>query len=306
MDSSVVSKLKEIFDESRLDVVEHHKGSVCQSCERKDFYDFRYKCLECNNYDLCGLCFETRRTSKDHKLSHPMILVFKSLSPEKNQLLDQIIQEKDKLLKETAKINIFEGSECKICKVSPIKGIKIKCDICINFDMCWDCFGSGEEHEKHSKDHPTVVFLLPRRNICDIKSLEDCGELGGGQFGDVRLVKCPNNQQYALKTIIVDPTDKKSLSDANMKSCHNEVQGLTELYSSTIVKYYESQTEEKDGKKYHYILMEYMQNGSLHTFLKKIKLDKLRRFNLVLLLIRGIRRMHKKDLYTRILNPKMC
>lgn len=33
----------------------HHIGIVCDACD-KDIYGFRYKCLQCSDYDLCGEC----------------------------------------------------------------------------------------------------------------------------------------------------------------------------------------------------------------------------------------------------------
>lgn len=32
----------------------------------------RYRCMKCLNYDVCQNCFFSQRTSKNHKLTHPI------------------------------------------------------------------------------------------------------------------------------------------------------------------------------------------------------------------------------------------
>lgn len=32
----------------------------------------RYRCMKCINYDICQNCFFSQRTSKNHKLAHPI------------------------------------------------------------------------------------------------------------------------------------------------------------------------------------------------------------------------------------------
>lgn len=43
-----------------------HRGITCDDCHQKDFEGLRFKCLVCNNYDLCEVCVR-----KGH--NHPMI-----------------------------------------------------------------------------------------------------------------------------------------------------------------------------------------------------------------------------------------
>ncbi len=39
---------------------------------RTNFPGRRYKCLLCDNYDLCGICYDIDAESQNHKNTHPM------------------------------------------------------------------------------------------------------------------------------------------------------------------------------------------------------------------------------------------
>ncbi len=54
------------FDDFRL------KGVRCDACDVTSFQLRRYKCLQCDDYDLCGLCHDNQRETNRHKKDHPM------------------------------------------------------------------------------------------------------------------------------------------------------------------------------------------------------------------------------------------
>jgi hypothetical protein len=47
-------------------------GVTCDSCMIWNFPGRRYKCLLCDNYDLCGMCYDGKLESQKHKNNHPM------------------------------------------------------------------------------------------------------------------------------------------------------------------------------------------------------------------------------------------
>ncbi|XP_066299566.1 dystrophin-like isoform X2 [Branchiostoma lanceolatum] len=52
------------------ETVKHQaKCNICKLCP---ILGFRYRCLKCYNYDLCQNCFFVGRSSRSHKLSHPI------------------------------------------------------------------------------------------------------------------------------------------------------------------------------------------------------------------------------------------
>jgi hypothetical protein len=45
----------------------------CDYCKKNNFTEYRYKCLICDDFDLCGTCFERRTITSNHQLEHPMV-----------------------------------------------------------------------------------------------------------------------------------------------------------------------------------------------------------------------------------------
>ncbi|CAJ0919115.1 unnamed protein product, partial [Mesorhabditis belari] len=57
----------------RLATAEFSKHQAkCNVCKMFPIVGLRYRCLHCFNFDICQNCFFSQRTSKNHKLRHPM------------------------------------------------------------------------------------------------------------------------------------------------------------------------------------------------------------------------------------------
>ena len=57
-------------------------------------------------------------------------------------------------------LKVHLGWGCDGCKTLPIKGIRMRCLQCHDFDLCWSCFWS-EQYQKHEQDHTFVVLRDP-------------------------------------------------------------------------------------------------------------------------------------------------
>jgi len=57
-----------------------HHGISCDSCHKINFSDRRYKCLICNNFDLCSICYDRKSnlSFQIHSIHHPMQLILTS------------------------------------------------------------------------------------------------------------------------------------------------------------------------------------------------------------------------------------
>jgi hypothetical protein len=118
-----------------------HTNIKCDGCGVLPISGDRYKCTICPDFDLCSAC-----EKKDvHPASHPLLK-----------------------LKEPARKDIHYGVTCDGCGMKPIEGVRYKCTVCPNFDLCSKC----EEKNQHPSDH-TLLKLKERRQ----------GPCGRARFG---------------------------------------------------------------------------------------------------------------------------
>ena len=107
-----------------------HSNISCNICGVYPITGSRFKCLSCNDFDLCSSCVD------DHPIDHELLL----------------IQSVDSAMFPHA------GVTCDLCQISPILGVRYKCTICSNFDLCTSCFSS------HPSNHPLIVVKVPRNH----------------------------------------------------------------------------------------------------------------------------------------------
>lgn len=154
----------------------------CSSCNENPIESDRYKCLNCENINLCGGCFESRRESSKHKSGHAYVH-FKS----PGELFGQSVKESDVTyakLKEASANDVHESISCDGgCESTSIKGLRFKCDTCPNYDLCQHCVDRGATTKTHQSSHPLIV--IPRRAIQQIpvEDIELQAEIGSGAFG---------------------------------------------------------------------------------------------------------------------------
>jgi len=111
-----------------------HENIKCDGCGAFPITGDRFKCTVCSDFDLCSTC-----ESKDaHPPSHPLLK-----------------------LKEAPRRDIHYGVTCDGCGVVPIKGVRFKCLVCPNFDLCASC----EAKNNHPSNH-TLLKLKERKRGC--------------------------------------------------------------------------------------------------------------------------------------------
>ena len=174
---------------------------TCNYCEKKNFNEYRYKCLVCNDYDLCGKCFESRRKNESHECGHPIARfdVPKQLfgiSFENVAEIDLAFMfarfGKDK----------HENTSCDGCSKSPIEGLRFKCDTCNDYDLCYSCFKGKKCSDKHSTDHPLVIQLTDSSLEVDMENIQLMNELGKGAFGAVYKSKLDLRNSFSIFKIL--------------------------------------------------------------------------------------------------------
>jgi hypothetical protein len=111
-----------------------HDNVKCDGCGAFPITGDRFKCTVCPDFDLCSPC-EQKNT---HPSSHPLLK-----------------------LKEAPRRDIHYGVTCDGCGVAPIKGVRFKCLVCPNYDLCGPCEGKNNHPSSH-----TLLKLKERKRGC--------------------------------------------------------------------------------------------------------------------------------------------
>jgi next-to-BRCA1 protein 1 len=155
----------------------------CDGCPTLCIYSDRYKCLQCEDYDLCGDCFEKRRETKQHKSGHafahfkiPMELFGEPITKPNDEVTLTKFKERFATIEHT-------NVTCDGCEKMPIIGIRFKCDTCCDYDLCLECMEKQVVTNEHDTKHSLIVIGKDRFNQIDINDIELGDELGRGAFG---------------------------------------------------------------------------------------------------------------------------
>ncbi|KAL5460258.1 hypothetical protein EMCRGX_G033690 [Ephydatia muelleri] len=97
-----------------------HQGVTCDVCNGP-VYGTRFKCNVCPNYDLCRDCKEN-----GYHTEHPMRALENGQDPKPDHELNQL----------------HPGIRCDGCNGS-VCGIRYKCSVCSNYDLCSSCKNNG-------------------------------------------------------------------------------------------------------------------------------------------------------------------
>ena len=279
-----------------------HLNVECDSCLISDFSIYRYKCLICDDYDLCGSCFEKRQVTKDHKLEHalvrfdqPDVLFGVSYDEDKTNLIKLA-----RIYKNEEHKNIY----CNVCKAQPILGLRFKCDTCFNYDMCYDCYINKRESNKHSfEEHPLVVECNSSLLKIETSNIQLLEKLGSGAFGTVHKARLRDiNKIVACKIIDLEEKKYDSYFDKEtlIKSYKQELKSYKELKGVNIIKMFGYC---RSGLKF-ILVTEFMEKGSLASLLKNEQdISYRRRLQMMVGVASGMARIHERNFIHRDIRP---
>lgn len=116
--------------------VKHFNSVTCNSCQMYPIQGQIFWCLDCA-VNLCQLCFAKKREPQSHKRDHNIKIVLKS----------------DK---------VHHWVSCNACLQSTIKGLRYKCTVCFNYDLCEKCYfnkaSSNSTNSAHREFHPFIAI----------------------------------------------------------------------------------------------------------------------------------------------------
>jgi hypothetical protein len=165
------------------------------------------------------------------------------------------------------KLSVHDGIACAVCNRNPIRRIRVKCDDCVDYDMCWQCYSTYKVSNTHTLQHAVVAHLVPMRRQFDSEKdiIYENRRLGRGTFGTVEKVRY-SEQPCALKTIRIDGSPKDLL---RFVTFHNEILAYSEIYSNQIIKYYGYAVEREVNCINLHLLTEFMENGTLSDIISR-------------------------------------
>lgn len=282
----------------------------CNYCKKNNFTEYRYKCLICNDFDLCGTCFERRIVSEDHLLEHPMARYEKP-----KELFGTRFETVDVNLAKFVEVfaeELHNFVSCDGCSMTPIKGLRFKCDACNNYDLCYKCYLEKKSTLKHTfSEHPLVVFGKEIILELDASNIELLNEIGKGAFGTVFQARSKTlDRIVACKIIkinkIEDPAYKLLgvTSIKLYKSYFQELNAYKELKGVNILKMFGYCIQELSDGQNLMIITEYMSRGSLTNLLEnEPNLSYRKRLDIACGIASGMTRIHEHNFIHRDIRP---
>ncbi|XP_037047718.1 uncharacterized protein LOC119082323 isoform X2 [Bradysia coprophila] len=107
-----------------------HPGVYCKKCN-KTIKGRRYKCIECDDFDLCQSC------ELDYHSGHILIRFTHPITQTENVFLSHILNQKP-ISKPFVIQGLHDEEQCNGCKCSPVDGFLYKCCDC-TFNACRRC-----------------------------------------------------------------------------------------------------------------------------------------------------------------------
>lgn len=115
------SKAADTFE--AIEVPEHGAGYAvhfrvrCSGCFMMPIIGERFKCMECEDVDLCRNCFFKKKDPKNHICTHDMEMILEPASRHNNV-------------------------KCIHCKSSKLEGPIYSCTFCARLVLCKSCYAS--------------------------------------------------------------------------------------------------------------------------------------------------------------------
>lgn len=132
--------------------------NTCNSCGVK-ISGIRFRCTECDDYDLCNSCMKKPRI---HNETHLMLKIRRPVDcvPAALHHLYTIKWMEGYQFRGNIHVNV----KCNGCGMNPIRGIRYWCENCEDYNLCEKC--GEEEYNHHDRMHVflRVVRPLPPKN----------------------------------------------------------------------------------------------------------------------------------------------
>ncbi|ORZ26475.1 hypothetical protein BCR41DRAFT_348372 [Lobosporangium transversale] len=123
-----------------------HTNVFCDICFNT-IKGIRYKCQDCDNYDLCQNCFCL--ASKRHHINHTFETIEKPFLSKR--IRDQASGKSSNATSASQASAIAHPAKCDMCNQKICYGTRYKCIVCPDYDLCQKCRPFARtQHKGHS------------------------------------------------------------------------------------------------------------------------------------------------------------
>lgn len=197
--------------------------AICDGCD-KQVYGVRHKCFTCPDWDLCSTCYKS--VNEIHP-GHRFATIYGALGAPGNAF-------------EQHHYGIYcDGPHCTAKgHYNWIRGVRYKCAICPDFDLCARCEASP--HNKHNSTHPLIKFRTPIRSVT-VQTVQDGQTLN--PMGDpVPLPRVATNSSTSVQTV----AEVKPIEEVIAPSREEEAEAAASVAAKPQVEDSEAEVKEKD------------------------------------------------------------
>lgn len=204
-----ITRLAEIMKRFRMSKKRKTQAAVNNKCSlcNSDLKSYIYHCLTCPSaYRICSRCFEEHKSKDAHQANHPVVRYDEEFDGHlfgEQFTLDEITLD---ALDDRFRNESHANTKCDSCSKEPIKGLRFKCDLCYDYNLCSNCFKTKKMSKDHSCDHPVIVIGRTEDLIIDESEIELIGDpIGQGGFGTVYKARYKKlDKIVACKFILFD------------------------------------------------------------------------------------------------------
>jgi len=202
--------------------------AICDGCD-KQIYGVRHKCFICPDWDYCSDCY---KSAKEIHPGHRFAPIYEALA-------DPV-----SVLNQPQHYGVYcDGLHCSTkgyC--SWIVGVRYKCAICPDFDLCAACEASPTN--KHNPTHPLIKLKTPVRNVT-VQTLD--GE-SSAQLGD-KVPSVTSSVVSNASTVVANVAEAQPKEETGPSVPSPTVEDVEESIVEKVAEKAEEKVEEKIEEK---------------------------------------------------------
>jgi thiol-disulfide isomerase/thioredoxin len=142
-----------------------HTSVHCAACHVPTIEGVRFKCLVCEDYNLCGAC-EADGAAAPHPPEHASLkITHHDLARPVGAFavrVRSVLALRENTVDGTTGATLHSEINCDGCDRSGLVGVRYRCAVCPNYDLCAACEATSA-NGKHARDHPLIKMRLRTR-----------------------------------------------------------------------------------------------------------------------------------------------